>query len=302
MTGLSLDTEDTFETPMTRRDNPHRAYITIIEGCDKACAYCVVPYTRGPERSRTAKSVIDEARQLAAMGYTEIQLLGQNVNAWTDADGRGLDALIRELDRLPALERIRYTTSHPNDMTQGLIDAHRDVESLMPFLHLPVQAGSDRVLKLAGTVMVGGFGGGGRRVGGDGGLVRRSLLRSSFPLRVEVLSPLGALAVALLHAPPPNKPPLHVLPCACLPRCSPRLSFGLPSLGGKRPRKQPSSGRGPPQRDPLFSFACFCLAPSSSLSFRSGTPQRPACGERAPLALLWLGGFGGPRAKKKKKN
>src|SRR5205807_337634 len=81
VTGLSLDTEDTFETPFARRDNPHRAYITIIEGCDKSCAYCVVPFTRGPERSRTSRSVLEEARELARIGYTEIQLLGQNVNS-----------------------------------------------------------------------------------------------------------------------------------------------------------------------------------------------------------------------------
>ncbi len=91
VTGLSLDTDDTFDTPFTRRDNPHRAYITIIEGCDKSCAYCVVPFTRGPERSRTSESVLDEARTLAATGYTEIQLLGQNVNSYRDPSERGWD-------------------------------------------------------------------------------------------------------------------------------------------------------------------------------------------------------------------
>ena len=91
VTGLSLDTDETFETPFTRRDNPHRAYITIIEGCDKSCAYCVVPFTRGPERSRTSESVLKEARELARMGYTEIQLLGQNVNSYRDPSPAGWD-------------------------------------------------------------------------------------------------------------------------------------------------------------------------------------------------------------------
>src|SRR5437588_10482797 len=91
VTGLSLDTEDTFETPFARRDNPHRAYITIIEGCDKSCAYCVVPFTRGPERSRTSDSVMAEAGQLAARGYTDVQLLGQNVNSYRDPSPAGWD-------------------------------------------------------------------------------------------------------------------------------------------------------------------------------------------------------------------
>ena len=91
VTGLSLDTDETFDTPFTRRDNPHRAYITIIEGCDKACAYCVVPFTRGPERSRTSESVMREARRLARPGYTEIQLLGQNVNSYRDPSPAGWD-------------------------------------------------------------------------------------------------------------------------------------------------------------------------------------------------------------------
>jgi len=127
------------------------AFLTVQEGCDKFCTYCVVPYTRGAEISRPWSAVVDEAKALVDAGAKEITLLGQNVNAWEGVDeaGRtqGLDGLIRALDRLPGLARIRYTTSHPNDMTQGLIDAHREVESLMPFLHLPVQAGSDRVLK-----------------------------------------------------------------------------------------------------------------------------------------------------------
>ncbi len=131
--------------PARRRVGPS-AFLTVQEGCDKFCTYCVVPYTRGAEVSRPFAAIVDEAKALVDAGAREITLLGQNVNAWDD-DGRGLHDLIRVLDRIPGLARIRYTTSHPNDMRQGLIDAHGDVESLMPFLHLPVQAGSDRVLK-----------------------------------------------------------------------------------------------------------------------------------------------------------
>ena len=131
--------------PARRRVGPS-AFLTVQEGCDKFCTYCVVPYTRGAEVSRPFAAIVEEARALVDAGAREITLLGQNVNAWTDGD-QGLQDLIRALDRIPGLARIRYTTSHPNDLTQGLIDAHRDVESLMPFLHLPVQAGSDRVLR-----------------------------------------------------------------------------------------------------------------------------------------------------------
>lgn len=136
--------------PARRKVGP-TAFLTVQEGCDKFCTYCVVPYTRGAEISRPWGQVVDEAKALVDAGAREITLLGQNVNAWGGEDDKGgaqgLDGLIRALDRLPGLERIRYTTSHPNDMTQGLIDAHRDVAKLMPFLHLPVQAGSDRILK-----------------------------------------------------------------------------------------------------------------------------------------------------------
>ena len=131
--------------PARRRSGPS-AFLTVQEGCDKFCTYCVVPYTRGAEISRPFAAILEEARALVDAGAREITLLGQNVNAWSD-DDLGLHDLIRALDRIPGLARIRYTTSHPNDMAQGLIDAHRDVERLMPFLHLPVQAGSDRVLK-----------------------------------------------------------------------------------------------------------------------------------------------------------
>jgi len=135
--------------PARRKVGP-TAFLTVQEGCDKFCTYCVVPYTRGAEISRPWAQVVDEARALVDAGVREITLLGQNVNAWSGEDekgtAQGLDGLIRALDRLAGLERIRYTTSHPNDMTQGLIDAHRDTPKLMPFLHLPVQAGSDRIL------------------------------------------------------------------------------------------------------------------------------------------------------------
>ena len=127
------------------------AFLTVQEGCDKFCTYCVVPYTRGAEVSRPWGAVIDEAKALVDAGAKEITLLGQNVNAWEADDDtgtrQGLDGLIRALDRIAGLERIRYTTSHPNDMTEGLIRAHGDVEALMPYLHLPVQSGSDPILK-----------------------------------------------------------------------------------------------------------------------------------------------------------
>jgi len=149
VTGLSLDTDETFETPLTRRDNPHRAYITIIEGCDKSCAYCVVPMTRGPERSRTSESVLREARELAAAGYTEIQLLGQNVNSYRDPSPAEWDfaRLLRAMGEVDGLRRVRFTTSHPRDFTKDIIDAIDDNPVLCNHVHLPVQAGSDRVLQ-----------------------------------------------------------------------------------------------------------------------------------------------------------
>jgi tRNA-2-methylthio-N6-dimethylallyladenosine synthase len=134
-----------------RRRVPPSAFLTVQEGCDKFCTYCVVPYTRGAEVSRPWAHIVDEAKALVEAGAREITLLGQNVNAWEGEDAAGarggLDALIRALDRIEGLRRIRYTTSHPNDMREGLIRAHAEVEKLMPFLHLPVQAGSDRILK-----------------------------------------------------------------------------------------------------------------------------------------------------------
>ena len=148
VTGLSLDTEDTFDTPLTRRDNPHRAYITIIEGCDKSCAYCVVPFTRGPERSRTGESVMAEARGLAEQGFTEIQLLGQNVNSYRDPSPAGWDfaTLLARVAEVPGIRRVRYTTSHPRDFVKPIVDAMDANPVLCDHVHLPVQSGSTRVL------------------------------------------------------------------------------------------------------------------------------------------------------------
>jgi tRNA-2-methylthio-N6-dimethylallyladenosine synthase len=131
--------------PKRRKVGP-TAFLTVQEGCDKFCTYCVVPYTRGSEISRSFGAIIEEAGTLVDAGAKEITLVGQNVNAWRDGD-MDLGVLISALDALPGLRRIRYTTSHPNDMTDGLIRAHAEVEKLMPFLHLPVQSGSDRILK-----------------------------------------------------------------------------------------------------------------------------------------------------------
>jgi tRNA-2-methylthio-N6-dimethylallyladenosine synthase len=148
VTGLSLDTDETFDTPFTRRDNPHRAYITIIEGCDKSCAYCVVPFTRGPERSRTAESVLSEARELAAAGYTEIQLLGQNVNSYRDPSPAACDfaTLLARVGEVPGIRRVRFTTSHPRDFGKDIVDAIDANPVLCDHVHLPVQSGSNAVL------------------------------------------------------------------------------------------------------------------------------------------------------------
>ncbi len=132
--------------PARRKTGP-TAFLTVQEGCDKFCTYCVVPYTRGAEVSRPFAAIVDEAKSLVDAGAREITLLGQNVNAWDDAEGTGLHGLIAALDKIEGLARIRYTTSHPNDMKEGLIRAHAEIEKLMPFLHLPVQAGNDRILK-----------------------------------------------------------------------------------------------------------------------------------------------------------
>ena len=131
--------------PARQRANPS-SFLTVQEGCDKFCTYCVVPYTRGAEISRPWSDITAEAHALVDAGAREIVLLGQNVNAWSDGE-RGLADLIRALDEIDGLERIRYTTSHPADMTEELIAAHGEVGKLMPYLHLPVQSGSNRVLK-----------------------------------------------------------------------------------------------------------------------------------------------------------
>ncbi len=149
----ALDTdfppEDKFDhLPRVRTRSAPSAFLTVQEGCDKFCAFCVVPYTRGAEVSRPAARLLAEARDLAARGVREITLLGQNVNAWHgEAQGRGLGWLIREMAGIEGIARIRYTTSHPNDMDADLIAAHGDCAELMPYLHLPVQSGSDRILK-----------------------------------------------------------------------------------------------------------------------------------------------------------
>ena len=151
VTDTDMPAETKFDALPRRRRSGPTAFLTVQEGCDKFCTYCVVPYTRGAEVSRPYADLMDEAHRLVDAGAREITLLGQNVNAWTGEDGKGrtvgLDGLIRDLAALPDLQRIRYTTSHPNDMTEGLIAAHGEIAKLMPFLHLPVQAGSDRVLK-----------------------------------------------------------------------------------------------------------------------------------------------------------
>ena len=146
---LSADfaAEEKFDAlPTARNASGVTAFLTVQEGCDKFCTFCVVPYTRGPEVSRPVADLLDEARALVASGALEITLIGQNVNAFSPATG-GLAALIRALADLPGLERIRYTTSHPRDMDEALIRAHAEVPKLMPYLHLPVQSGSTRILK-----------------------------------------------------------------------------------------------------------------------------------------------------------
>jgi tRNA-2-methylthio-N6-dimethylallyladenosine synthase len=133
-----------------RRPHSYSAFLTVQEGCDKFCSFCVVPYTRGAEYSRPVEAIVVEAERLADNGVREITLLGQNVNAWhgEGTDGAwGLGRLLFRLAEIRGIDRLRYTTSHPRDMDDELIAAHRDLDSLMPYLHLPVQAGSDRVLK-----------------------------------------------------------------------------------------------------------------------------------------------------------
>jgi tRNA-2-methylthio-N6-dimethylallyladenosine synthase len=147
--GLDLDTDETFETEITRRDNPFRAYLTIIEGCDYSCAYCVVPHTRGPERSRSSESILSEVRRLADFGYTEIQLLGQTVNSYRDPSPRGRNFvdLLRAVASVGGIRRVRFTTSHPNDFHREIVRAIDEIPALCDHVHLPVQSGSTRLLK-----------------------------------------------------------------------------------------------------------------------------------------------------------
>jgi tRNA-2-methylthio-N6-dimethylallyladenosine synthase len=148
ITGLDdRQTEETFETEFTRRSNPHRGYITIIEGCDKFCAYCIVPYTRGKERSRASSSVLAEAARMADSGYTEIQLLGQNVNSYRDREGKHSFAeLLAAVGEIPGIRRVRFTTSHPRDFTRDIVAAIEAIPTLCDHVHLPVQSGSTSVL------------------------------------------------------------------------------------------------------------------------------------------------------------
>jgi tRNA-2-methylthio-N6-dimethylallyladenosine synthase len=150
ITGLDdRQTDETFETEFTARSNQHRGYITIIEGCDKFCAYCVVPYTRGKERSRTSSSVLAEAKRMADAGYTEIQLLGQNVNSYRDTEGkRSFAELLAAVGEVSGIRRVRFTTSHPRDFTRDIVEAIDAVPSLCDHVHLPVQSGSSHVLQM----------------------------------------------------------------------------------------------------------------------------------------------------------
>ena len=149
VTGLDTDTDETFETEVTRRDNPFRAYLTIIEGCDKACAYCVVPYTRGPERSRSSDSILREVRQLAELGYSEVQLLGQTVNSYKDPSARKMRfaELLLAVANVPGIRRVRFTTSHPSDFGPDIVAAIECEPKVCNHVHLPAQSGSAKVLR-----------------------------------------------------------------------------------------------------------------------------------------------------------
>ena len=140
--------EETFDTEFTSRSNPHRGYITIIEGCDKFCSYCVVPYTRGKERSRSSESILAEAQRMADSGYTDIQLLGQNVNSYRDPLGRKAFAeVLAMVGELPGVRRVRFTTSHPRDFTPDIVQVIDAMPTVCDHVHLPVQSGSSAVLK-----------------------------------------------------------------------------------------------------------------------------------------------------------
>ena len=148
VTGLDdRETDECFETEFTARTNPHRGYLTIIEGCDKFCSYCVVPFTRGKERSRTSDSVLAEARQMATLGYSEIQLLGQNVNSYRDPAGKKSFAeLLSAVGEVAGIKRVRFTTSHPRDFGRDIVEAIDDSPALCDHVHLLVQSGSTRML------------------------------------------------------------------------------------------------------------------------------------------------------------
>jgi len=147
--GLDTDTDATFETEFTRRDNPFRAYLTIIEGCDKACSYCVVPHTRGPERSRASVSILAEVRRLSDAGYSEIQLLGQTVNSYKDPSPKRMTfaELLAAVAAVPGIRRVRFTTSHPRDFGRDIVQAIESVPEICQHVHLPVQSGSTRILR-----------------------------------------------------------------------------------------------------------------------------------------------------------
>jgi len=149
VTGLDNNTDETFETEITRRDNPFRAFLTIIEGCDKACSYCVVPFTRGPERSRASDSVLREVRELAELGYSEVQLLGQTVNSYKDPTSRKMkfSELLLAVADVTGIRRVRFTTSHPRDFTPDIVAAIDAQPKLCDHVHLPVQSGSSEVLR-----------------------------------------------------------------------------------------------------------------------------------------------------------
>ncbi|HLJ22879.1 MAG TPA: tRNA (N6-isopentenyl adenosine(37)-C2)-methylthiotransferase MiaB [Candidatus Acidoferrales bacterium] len=147
--GLDKDTDAIFETEITRRDNPFRAYLTIIEGCDKACSYCVVPFTRGPERSRASALVLAEVRRLADAGYSEVQLLGQTVNSYSDPSSKKMTfaELLVAVAAVHGIRRVRFTTSHPRDFGRDIVEAIDSVPQLCDHVHLPVQSGSTRILR-----------------------------------------------------------------------------------------------------------------------------------------------------------
>jgi tRNA-2-methylthio-N6-dimethylallyladenosine synthase len=149
VTGLDTDTDETFETEITRRDNPWRAYLTIIEGCDKACSYCVVPFTRGPERSRASASILEEVRRLAESGYSEVQLLGQTVNSYADPSTKKMrfSDLLAAVAEVAGIRRVRFTTSHPRDFEKDIVEAIDAHSTICDQVHLPVQSGSTAVLR-----------------------------------------------------------------------------------------------------------------------------------------------------------